>query len=176
MSQEELIALYKTLTELLDKNFIWASHSPALAPVLFMKKPGGGIYFYIDYCKLNEITWKDWYPLPLITETLRQLAQAKWFIKLDVIAAFNKIRIKEGDEWKTAFCTWYGLYKWLVTPFGFTGALATFQRYINRTLQGYLDEFCIAYIDDVLIYSNGSLSDHHTKVKKVLQQLQDTGL
>ena len=74
MSQEELIALRKTLIELLDKNFIYASHSPASAPILFVKKPGGGIYFCVDYCKLNEIIQKDRYPLPLITKTLRQLA------------------------------------------------------------------------------------------------------
>ena len=57
-----------------------------------------------------------------------------------------------------------------------TGAPATFQRYINRTLQEYLDEFCSAYIDDVLIYSSGSLSDHRKKVRKVLQRLQEAGL
>jgi transposase InsO family protein/predicted aspartyl protease len=176
MSREELIVLRKTLMELLDKNFIRASNSPASAPVLFVKKPGGGVRFCVDYRKLNEITRKDRYPLPLITETLRQLSQAKWFTKLDVIAAFNKIRIKEGDEWKTAFRTRYGLYEWMVTPFGLTGAPATFQRYINWTLREYLDEFCTAYIDDVLIFSDGSLSDHRTKVKKVLQRLQDAGL
>jgi transposase InsO family protein len=176
MSREELIVLRKTLTELLDKNFIRASHSPASAPVLFVKKPGGGLRFCVDYRKLNEITRKDRYPLPLITETLRQLSRAKWFTKLDVIAAFNKIRIKEGDEWKTAFRTRYGLYEWLVTPFGLTGAPATFQRYINWALRDYLDEFCTAYIDDVLIFSDGSLADHRSKVKKVLARLQDAGL
>jgi transposase InsO family protein len=112
----------------------------------------------------------------LIHETLRSLSKAKWFTKLDVIAAFHKIRIKKGDEWKTAFRTRYGLFEWLVTPFGLTGAPATFQRYINRTLQEYLDEFCSAYIDDVLIYSDGSLSDHRRKVRKVLQRLQEAGL
>lgn len=93
-----------------------------------------------------------------------------------MIAAFHKIRIKEGDEWKTAFRTRYGLYEWLVTPFGLTGAPATFQRYINNTLREYLDEFCSAYIDDVLIYSDGSLSDHREKVRKVMKRLLDAGL
>jgi hypothetical protein len=96
--------------------------------------------------------------------------------KLDVIAAFHKIRIKEGDEWKTAFRTHYGLFEYLVTPFGLTGAPATFQRYINSTLQEYLDEFVSAYIDDILIYSDGSLSDHRKKVRKVMKRLQEAGL
>ena len=134
MSREELIILRRTLTELLDKNFIRVSNLLASAPVLFIRKPRGGLRFYIDYRGLNAITRKDRYPLPLINEILRSLSKAKWFTKLDVITTFHKIRIKEGDEWKTVFRTRYGLFKWLVTPFGLIGALATFQRYINRTL------------------------------------------
>lgn len=176
MSREELIILRRTLTELLDKGFIRASSSPASAPVLFVRKPGGGLRFCVDYRGLNAITKKDRYPLPLIEETLRSLSKAKWLTKLDVIAAFHKVRVQEGDEWKTAFRTRYGLYEWLVTPFGLTGAPATFQRYINHTLRDYLDEFCSAYIDDILIYSDGSLADHRKKVKLVLQRLQEAGL
>lgn len=176
MSREELIVLRRTLTELLDKGFIRASSSPASAPVLFVRKPGGGLRFCVDYRGLNAITKKDRYPLPLIEETLRSLSKAKWLTKLDVIAAFHKVRIEKGDEWKTAFRTRYGLYEWLVTPFGLTGAPATFQRYINHTLREFLDEFCSAYIDDILIYSSGSLADHRKKVKQVLARLRDAGL
>jgi predicted aspartyl protease len=176
MSRDELIVLRKTLTELLDKNFIRASSSSAACPVLFARKPGGGLRFCVDYRGLNAITQKDRYPLPLISETLRALSKAKWLTKLDVIAAFHKIRVKEGDEWKTAFRTRYGLFEWLVTPFGLTGAPATFQRYINSTLQEYLDEFVTAYIDDVLIYSSGSLADHRKKVMAVMKKMQEAGL
>ena len=98
MSREELIVLRKTLTELLDKNFIRASSSSASAPVLFVRKPGGGLRFCVDYRGLNAITRKDRYLLPLINETLRSLSKAKWFIKLDVISAFHKIWVREGDE------------------------------------------------------------------------------
>jgi hypothetical protein len=77
MSGEELLVLKKTLTELLDKNFIRASSSPASAPVLFVKKPGGGLRFCVDYRALNAMTKKKGYPLPLITETLRSLSKAK---------------------------------------------------------------------------------------------------
>ena len=64
--------------------------------------------------------------------------------KFDVSAAFHKIRVAKGEEWKTAFRTRYGLYEWLVTPFGLTGAPATFQRFINWVLREYLDDFCTA--------------------------------
>jgi len=176
MSREELLLLRKTLTDYLDKNFIRASSSPAAAPILFAKKPGGGLRFCVDYRALNAITQKDRYPLPLIRETLRSISRAKWLTKLDITLAFHKIRITEGDEWKTAFRTRYGLYEWLVTPFGLTNGPATFQRYINHTLREYLDEFASAYLDDILIYSDGTLEDHRRKVKLILQRLQEAGL
>jgi hypothetical protein len=176
MNREELLYLRKTLTDLLGKNFIRVSNSPAAAPVLLVRKPGGGVRFCVDYRGLNELSVKDRYPLPLIRETLRNMAKARWFTKLDVIAAFHKIRIAPGEEWKTAFRTRYGLYEWNVTPFGLTGAPATFQRFINQTLQQYLDDFVSAYVDDIIIYSNGSLVDHRRKVGRVLQKLKEAGL
>ena len=176
MSRDELLVLRKELTSLLDKDFIRASKSPAGAPVLFAKKPGGGLRFCIDYRGLNAITRKDRYPLPLIRETLAALSRAKWLTKLDVSAAFHRIRIAKGDEWKTAFRTRYGLYEWKVCPFGLTNSPATFQRYINWALREYLDDFCSAYVDDILIFSAGSLQDHRTKVKSVLQRLDECGL
>lgn len=176
MTQEELMVLRKTLTELLDKNFIRVSHSSAAAPVLFVRKPGGGLRFCVDYRALNAITKKDRYPLPLIHETLNQIGRAKWFTKLDVSAAFHKIRITKGQEWLTAFRTRYGLYEWLVTPFGLANAPSTFQKFINWTLREYLDEFCSAYIDDVLVYTNGSRSLHREHVHKTLQKLAEAGL
>jgi hypothetical protein len=59
----------------------------------------------VDYRKLNKITKKDCTPLPLISETLQMMAKAVWYTKLDVSAAFHKIRIQEGNKWKTAFWT-----------------------------------------------------------------------
>ena len=176
MSRDELLVLRKTLTELLDKGFIKVSNSSAAAPVLFVRKPGGGLRFCCDYRALNKLTRKDRYPLPLIQETLNRIGKAKWFTKMDVIAAFHKIRIKEGDEWKTAFRTRFGLYEWLVTPFGLANAPSTFQRYINRTLQEFLDDFVSAYVDDILVFTDGTRQQHREHVCKVLQKLQDAGL
>ena len=156
--------LQKTLTEYLDKGFIQVSSSPATTPILFVWKPGGGLRFCVDYQGLNRITRKDQYPLPLIYETLRNISQAKWYTKLNVIVAFHKIQIAKGQEWMTAFRTRYGLYKWLVTPFGLANAPNTFQKYINYALRDYLDEFCSAYIDNVLVYTNGPLKKHWEQV------------
>jgi hypothetical protein len=173
MSRDELLVLRKTLTDLLDEGFIRVSNSPAAAPVLFVKKPGGGLRFCVDYQGLNQITKKDRYPLPLIYETLRSISKARWFTKLDVI---DKLRILEGDEWKTAFRTRYGLYEWIVTPFGLANAPSTFQKYVNWALRDYLDEFCSAYVDDILIYTSGTLEEHREHVGKVLDRLREAGL
>jgi hypothetical protein len=171
MSRDKLLVLRKTLTEYLDKGFIRVSNSPASTPILFVRKPGGRLRFCVDYRGLNRITRKDRYPLPLIYETLQSVGRAKWFTKLDVVAAFHKIRIREGQEWMTAFRTRYGLFEWMVTPFGLANAPSTFQRYINWALRDYLDNFCSAYVDDILIYTDGSLDEHREHVRKVLQRM-----
>lgn len=176
MSRDELLVLRKTLTELLDKRWIRQSKSPCGAPVLFAKKPGGGLRFCVDYRGLNAVTRKDRYPIPLIKETLEAVGRSRWLTKLDVSSAFHRIRIAKGEEWKTAMRTRYGTYEWLVTPFGLSGGPATFQRYINSVLQQHLDEFCTAYIDDVLIFTNESQADHREKVKLVVTKLMNAGL
>ena len=89
----------------------------------------------VNYRKLNDITVKDRYPLPLIDETLRQIAGVKYFTRLDLCHAYHLIRIREGDEWKTVFRTRYSLFEYLVMPFGLTNAPATMQRYINNYLR-----------------------------------------
>ena len=111
---------------MLDKGFIRESTSPAAAPLLLAAKPGGGVRICHDYRGLNTVTIKNRYPLPLIRETLDALYGAKYFTKLDVIAAFNRIRIAEGYEWLTVFITRFGLYKMLVILFGLYNAPAIF--------------------------------------------------
>jgi transposase InsO family protein len=175
MSLNELKCLRKYLKENLSKGFIRASTSPVAAPVLFAKKPGGGLRFCVDYRALNAITVKNRYPIPLIQETLNRLSKAKFYTKLDIIAAFNRLRIAKGDEWLTAFRTRYGLFEYLVMPFGLANAPSTFQHYVNDVLRSFLDIFCTAYIDDILIYSD-NLKDHRKHVRSVLQALREAGL
>lgn len=176
MSREELLVLRKTLTELLDKNWIRASSSPGGAPVLFIKKPGGGLRFCVDYRALNAITERDRYPLPLIRETLRMVSRATWLSKVDVRSAFHRLRVEKGDEWKTAFRTRFGSYEWLVTPFGLAGAPAAFQRWINKVLGNLLGVTCAAYLDDIIIFSESDLQDHWKKVNQILALLAEAGL
>ena len=175
MNHHDLKALRSYLDKELSKGFIRVSRSPAAAPVLFVKKANGDLRFCIDYRGLNNISVKNRHSLPLITETLSQLSHAKYFTKLDIISAFNKLRIKEGDEWKAAFTCRYGLFEPLVLPFGLSNGPASFQSYINHALRGLLDQFCTAYMDDILIYSKNYV-EHQGHVKMVLSRLRDHGL
>jgi hypothetical protein len=103
MSLRELQALKEYLEENLSKGYIRAFSSSAASPVLFARKPDGEIRFCVEYRALNDITVENRYPLPLIDESLQRLQGAKKFTCLDLCGYYNLIRIKEGDEWKTAF-------------------------------------------------------------------------
>jgi hypothetical protein len=148
---------------------------PAGAPIHFVKKKDGGLWLCIDYWGLNTITIKDRTPLPLIGEALDRLSKAKIYTKLDIKDAYHNLRIAKGDEWKTAFRTKYGLYEYLVMPFGLTNAPASFQCWMNEVLSDYLNIFCIAYLDDVLIYSD-NLTQYRQHVKLILERMKEVGL
>ena len=126
LSPRELAALKEFLEENLAKGFIRESKSPAGAPILFASKKDSSLRLYIDYRGLNSITIKNQYPLPLITKIMDRVTGARYFSKVDLKDAYYRIRIKAGDEWKTAFWTRYGHYEFLVVPFGLTNAPATF--------------------------------------------------
>ena len=118
--------LKEYLRKNLKKGFIRPGHGPIASPILFVKKANSKWRLCVDYRRLNTVTQKNRYPLPLITELMDRLQGAKWFTKFDVREGFYRIRIKEGDEWKTAFKTKYGLYEYTVMPFRLTNAPATF--------------------------------------------------
>jgi hypothetical protein len=174
-SLEELLATKKFLDENLLTGFITASQASYASPILFVQKPNGQLRFCIDFRKLNSITRKDRYPLPLIDETLARIGQAKIFTKLDIRQAFHRIRMNPESENLTTFRTRYGQYKCRVLMEGLTNGPATFQRFINETLFDYLDDFCTAYLDDILIYST-DLLEHELHVKKVLERLRAAGI
>ena len=171
LSHNELAELRRYIDDMLARGWIRHSTSPAGAPILFVPKKDGGLRLCVDYRGLNKVTIKNRHPLPLITETLDRLNGAKKFSKMDLKEAYHRIRIKEGDEWKTAFRTRYGHFEYLVMPFGLANAPATFQAYINRALAGLVDVFVVVYLDDILVYSN-SEEEHWNHVRQVLERLR----
>lgn len=176
LNQAELKELSDYLKENLAKGFIRKSTSPCGAPVLFAKKKDGSLRLCIDSRGLNKITVRDRTALPLIKEMIDRLTSAKYFTKLDIRNAYYRIRIAEGDEWKTAFRTRYGHFEYNVLSFGLTNSPSTFMAFINEVLREYLDVFCICYLDDILIYTDGDLELHTSQVELVLKKLLDAEL
>lgn len=172
-------AQQETLREYIEKNlkrgFIRKSTSPAGYPVLFVPKPGGKQRLCVDYRKLNDITIKNSHALPRIDELQDTVSKATVFTKLDISEAYYSVRMKEGEEWKTAFRTGMGHFEYLVMPFGLTNAPGHYQALMLDTLWEYLNKFVVAYLDDVLIYSQNK-GEHTEHVRKVIQALGDRGL
>ncbi|KAI0995350.1 hypothetical protein K3495_g12831 [Podosphaera aphanis] len=175
LSAGELQVVRKWLDDNLNKGFIRESRSRWAAPLILATKPGRGVRICQDYRGLNNVTIKNQYPLSLIRETLDALCHAKIYTKLDIIAAFNKLRIADGHEWKTAFIIRFGLFESLVMPFVLCDASASFQYYINHQLFKILDKFCTAYLDDVLICPK-NMKEHRDHVRQVVSRPQEAGL
>ncbi|SLM33511.1 retrotransposon nucleocapsid protein, partial [Lasallia pustulata] len=171
MSPAELDVLKVYLNDAIKAGIIRKLISPAASPVMFVPKSDGSLRLVIDYRRLNDITIKNCYPLPLILDMLDRLQGAKKFTKLDCKDAYNRVRIKGGDEWKTAFRTRFGLFEYLAMPFGLTNAPATFQAFIDKALGEFLDITCVVYLDDILIFSKNE-SDHEEHVRQVLAALR----
>ena len=145
-----------------------------MAPVLLVKKPGEGLHFCVDYCALNAVTIKNWYLIPLINKTFRKLAHVLRFTKLDIIATFNQMQIKEGQKWLTAYNTRHGQFEYLIILFGLCNIPETFQSYINNSLHEYLDVFCTTYLDNLLVYSTNK-EKHTGHILDMLKRLWDCG-
>lgn len=175
MSEIASAEVKRYIQENKNKDFIEDSFSSISSPILLVHKPSGGIRFCVDYRKLNSVTKKDRYAIPLIDETVAMVRGARWLTKLDIRQAFHRILVDEGSRDLTTFQTKFGAYRYKVMPFGVANGPATWQRLINQCLMDFLDEFCVAYLDDILVYSK-TLEEHEAHVRRVLQRLRDWGL
>ena len=175
MSYADMDEVKREVQRLLDLKFIEPSVSPWGAPVLFVPKKDGTRRMVIDYRGLNQVTVKNSFPIPRISELMDRLGGAKVFTKLDLQSGYQQIRMKKEDVDKTAFKTRYGLFQYLVMPFGLTNAPATFQALMTKTFQPYLDDFVVVFIDDILVYSKNE-DDHVDHCRKVFQKLRESKL
>ncbi|KAI7806903.1 Pol polyprotein [Triplophysa rosa] len=175
LSAPEREAMEKYIRSSLNAGLIRPSSSPAGAGFFFVQKKDGSLRPCIDYRGLNEITVKNKYPLPLMSSAFELLQGARVFTKLDLRNAYHLVRIREGDEWKTAFNTPSGHYEYLVLPFGLTNAPAVFQGLINDVLGDMINRFVFVYLDDILIFSS-SPQEHTQHVKEVLRRLLENQL
>jgi hypothetical protein len=175
IGQQDLLDQF--LAEHLQKGYIRTSKSPYASPFFFIKKKDGKHRPVQDYRKLNEVTVRNTYPLPLIKELIHQLVGKQWFTKFDIRWGYNNVRIKEGDEWKAAFKTNRGLFEPTVMFFGLTNSPATFQTMMDAIFREEVASGdVIIYMDDILIATTGSLDHHRNMVAHILSKLREHDL
>jgi len=175
LSQEEEKVLKKQLSELFDKGFIQHSKSPYGAPVLFVKKKGGDLRMCVDYRGLNLQTVKNSYPLPRIDDMFDRIYQGRIFSSFDLTSGYHQVRIKEGDEEKTAFMTRYGQYEYKVVPFGLCNAPATFQSLMHQIFHELLDDSLVIFLDDMLTYSK-TPQEHMDHIRTIFEKVRENKL
>ncbi|GBG65423.1 hypothetical protein CBR_g50783 [Chara braunii] len=121
----------------------------------------------IDYRGLNDIIVKNRGSLLHIDDLLDRVQGCRYFSKIDLKSEYHQIAIRLEDQHKTAFQTRYGLYEFVVMPFGLCNAPGTFQHAMNRIFHDYLDKFVVVYLDDILIFSK-TVEEHVAHLDKVL--------
>ena len=176
MSPTEQQELDAFLDENLRTGRIWPSKSPIAAPFLFVRKKDGKLRPVQDYRRINNVTIKDSWPLPLISDVITRIRDAKVFSKFDVRWGFNNVRIREGDEHKVVFITNRGLFEPMVMFFGLCNSPLTFQRMMDDIFGDLVRAgIVIVYMDDILVFMK-TIEEHRRVVHEVLKRLRDSKL
>ena len=165
----------EALEKMLNRGIIRESSSPWASPVVLVPKKDGSVRLCADYRKINDVTTKDAFPLPKISDCLDAVSGSVYFSTLDLTSGYNQVPVAEEDIPKTAFVTKYGLFECPYMPFGLSNAPATFQRVMELALQGLQWSTCLIYIDDIIVFG-GNIDEHLSRVRGVLERLRSANL
>ncbi len=175
MFSVKLLKVKKYLNENLSKRFITSSQTLYFSLVLFALKANEDLRFCVNYQKLNVIFKRNRYSLSLIDEIIDKIVSCKHLTRLNIISAFNKLRMHLDSENYTTFITALEAYKYKMLSFKLTNESTFFQQYMNDVLWDFLNDFCQVYLDDILIYSK-TRKKHRDHVKLVLSRLREAEL
>ena len=167
LSAAEADVLTEKIAEFMAQGIVRPSASPFGAPVLLIKKKDGSFRLCIDYRRLNEITRKDKFPLPLIEDLLERLVNQRVFSKIDLRSGYYQVAVEEESIERTAFVTPAGSFEWLAMPLGLCNAPSTFQRMMVKALGPLINKCVVVYLDDCLVYSR-SHEEHVGHLRAVL--------
>ena len=175
MSPQKMKREEECVREMLTGGQIEASDSPWSSPVVLVTKKDGGTRLCVDYRQLNDATVKDAYPLPRIDDTLDMLAGKQWFSTLDLASGYWQVSLSRDARAKTAFATHSGLFQFRVMPFGLCNAPATFERLMDRVLQGLRWSRCLVYLDDIISFG-GTFGAALSNLALIFERLRSYGL
>lgn len=174
VSKAEGDVMEAKIQQYLDLGIIRPSTSPWASPVLMIRKPDGGILFCIDYRRVNAVTVKDCYPMPLIDDILDVLGDARLFSTMDIASGYWNVPMAKDSLEKTAFTSKFGLYEWLVMPFGLCNAVPAFERLMENVLVDLKWRTCLVYLDDCVVFSR-DFPTHLIRLRQVLQRFRTAG-
>ena len=149
------------------------SKSPWASPCILVPKEDGSLRFCTDYRKINNLTIKDSYPLPLVDDLIDSVGQAKFVTKIDLLKGYYQVGLTERAKLISAFITPFGLFQYEVMPFGLTNAPSTFQRLVNFIIQDLEGVYC--YLDDIIV-TGQSWEEHLHRLKSLFVRLEEAGL
>ena len=168
LSPPKQTILKQQLDDLLARGLVRPSKSPYAAPVVLAEKHDGTTRFCVDYRMLNANTKRDNYPLPRIPQLLERLAGNRYYSAMDLLSGFWQIPMHPDDVEKTAFITPFGLFEFLVMPFGLRNATATFQRLTDSV---FGDCRVQPYVDD-LVTGSQEFTSHMSDLRKIFSQMR----
>ena len=156
---------------MLDQGLVQPSESEWAAAPVIVRMRCGGLRYCVDFRKLNYVTRKDAFPIPLIEECLYHLEGNRYFSTLDMASGYWQINIEPEDRHKTAFITRYGLFEHVRMTQGLCNAPATYQRAMNRILKGMVWKNVLAYLDDVIVLGK-TFQDHIDNLRETLDRFR----
>ena len=165
----------KAVDDMLAQGIIQPSCSPWASPVTLVPKPDGSIRFCVDYRKLNQVSKKDRYPVPLASDCFDLMQGTSVFSTIDLRSGFHQVTVDPADREKTAFICHRGLFEFVRMPFGLANGPSHFQRAMDYVFRDLLGKCVMVYIDDIVIFSK-NLDEHIEHLQLVLSRLAEYGL